>query len=415
MLSVAAAALLTFSGCGSSGGSSGGGTTPPPVSNVETLSGTLSGDMTLDATKVYEIDGEVDFTNGTLTIPAGTVIYGANPASYLAINRGAMINAVGTKEKPIVFTSKLDYDGQSSDNAQGEWGGLIILGNAYTDLGEQTYEAGTQKFGSDTHDNDTESSGHLEYVVVKHTGFAVEQDKELNGLSLGGVGSGTVIKNVAVIGSADDALEIWGGTVNIENLYLYNGSDDSLDTDLGYTGTVTNVLVQQVKVDKDTYDSAVMETGNDKDLIVTDGPITQTHVVNGTFYGVAGGISMKNDAGMTFENVKVVLDNNVTTTQEVVVNRTVDAYETDAMYAVGTGLCLKNMQDATALYAAANAKDASTTETAYTFWHDGQMVQDDTNTAGNLNVHEDDDTTCGGVDETAIWKGKKGSNDPLEQ
>jgi len=410
-LSAAAAVVLSLAGCGSSSSSSGGGDNN--ISVAEILSGTISGDMTLDATKVYEIDGEVDFTNGTLTIPAGTTLYGKTPASYLAINRGAKINAIGTQAEPIIFTSKLDYQGLSHDNAQGEWGGLIILGNAYTNLGEQTYEAGTQKFGSATHDNDTESSGHLEYVLVKHTGYEVETDKELNGLSLGGVGSGTIIKNIAIVGGADDAIEIWGGTVNVTGLYLYNGSDDSLDTDLGYTGTITNVLAQQVIVDKYTFDSSTMETGNDKDLIANNTNITQTHVVNGTFYGVGGGIYMKNDAGMTFNNVKVILDNTATPTQALIEHRTGDVYTTNKMFAVGTGICLKNEIDGTNLYSTTNAKDAN--KTAYDFWGVDKMVQDASNTSGNLNVHEDDTTTCTGVDEASIWKGKAGTNDPLEQ
>jgi len=368
--------------------------------------------MTLDATKVYEISGKVDFTNGTLTIPAGTTLYGQTPASYLAINRGAKIDAVGTLANPIVFTSKLDYEGNSHDNAQGEWGGLILLGNAYTNLGEQTYEAGDEKYGSNTHDNDGESSGHLEYIVVKHSGFEVETDKELNGLSMGGVGSGTIVKNVAIIGGADDGIEFWGGTVNVDGLYVYNASDDSVDTDLGYTGTVKNVLAQQVIVDKDTFDSSTLETGNDKDLIVGDVNITQTHIVNGTFYAVGGGIYMKNDAGMTFDNVQVVESNEVNGSMTVVKDRTGDVYTTNQMYAINTGICLKNTKDATALYATTNSKD--TAESAYDMWAVDTMIKDASDNAGNINVHEDDDTSCAGATEASIWKGMAASNDPLE-
>ena len=423
-LSGLTAALLAFSGCG--GGDSSSGTpsssssssvasssssvasssssSASSVGNTVTLKGNFAG-MTLDANKVYEIDGKVNVTSGTLTIPAGTTLYGKSPSSYLAINQGAKIHAVGTKAKPIVFTSKLDYEGKSHANAQGEWGGLVLLGRAWTNLGEKTYEAGDQKFGSATHDNDNDNSGELEYVVIKHTGFEVEKDKELNGLSLGGVGSGTTIKNVAVIGGADDAIELWGGTVNITGLYLYNGSDDSLDTDLGYSGTITNVLAVQNSVDKDTFDSSTIETGNDKLLIDNDTDITKTHVVNGTFKAVGGGIYMKNDAGMTFDNVKVILDNPVTTSQEVVKHRTEDVYNTNKMFAVNKGICLKNTQNETALFAATNSKD--TGSSAADFWP--------TKVQSSANVHENDDTTCNGADEASIWKGKAGSNDALEK
>ncbi len=418
VLSVAAAALLTFSGCG--GGSSNGGgdnsssslsssssSSSTSESNIVVLSGDIEGDTTLNANKVYEIDGKVNFKNGTLTIPAGTTLYGATPASYLAINAGAKIEAIGTKANPIVFTSKTDYEGNSADNAKGEWGGLVILGNAWTNLGVKTYEAGDQQYGSTTHDNDAESSGTLEYIVVKHTGFEVETDKELNGLSLAGVGSGTTIKNIAIIGGADDAIEMWGGTVNINGLYLYNASDDSLDTDLGYSGTVTNVLAVQVagNVDKDTFDSSTIETGNDNNVIENDTDITSTHVVNGTFKAVGGGIYMKNDAGMTFNNVKVVLNNEVTTDQAIVTHRTEDVNNINKMFATSTGICLKNSVNETALYATSNPKDEST-ETAAAFWP--------TNVQDAANVHENDDATCSGADEATIWKGKAGSYDALE-
>ena len=418
VLSVAAATLLTFSGCG--GGSS-SDTTPNTSSTSNTsstastssesgvvvLKGDIEGDMTLDANKVYEIEGKVNFKNGQLTIPAGTTLYGSTPSSYLAINAGATIEAKGTQAKPIVFTSKADYEGTSFDNAKGEWGGLVILGNAWTNLGIKTYEAGDQQFGSTTHEHDAENSGTLEYVVVKHTGFEVETDKELNGLSLAGVGSGTTIRNVAIIGGADDAIEIWGGTVNIDGLYLYNASDDSLDTDLGYSGTVSNVLAVQVagNVDKDTFDSSTIETGNDNNVIENDTDITSTKVVNGTFKAVGGGIYMKNDAGMTFSNVKIVLNNEVTPDQAIITHRTEDVNNINKMFATSTGICLVNQQQPTALYATSNPKD-ETTATAAAFWP--------TNVQDAANVHENDDTTCSGADEAMIWKGKAGSNDPLE-
>ncbi len=348
-------------------------TTPAVAINTQTAGACAPMHLTNDT--LWTINGTVDIYCD-LTVDPGTIIVGQSPASYLAINPGAKLIADGNLTHPIVFTSMEDYNGTSTQNAQGEWGGLILLGNAYTDHGVQTYEAGSETFGSSDHTNDTESSGILNYVAVKHTGFAVAKDKELNGLSLGAVGSGTTITNVAVIGSADDATEFWGGTVNINGYYLYNGSDDSLDTDLGYSGTVTNLLVQQVHLDKYTYDSAVMETGNDA---VNPGEsvddITRTHVVNATFYSVGGGISMKYDAGMTWDNVKVIMDNTNDVNQTMVKFRGENSYNTNRLYATGTGLCLKNQQNATALFADTNSKDDSTTKTAYTFWEVDQMVQ----------------------------------------
>lgn len=297
-LSLVTAVAIGFTGCGSSSTDAGVTTdnTPLPTdtttnntpSTDTTLPASITTDMHLTSDKVWLLDGKVIVSNNaTLTIDAGTTIAGNTPASFLAIAAGSKLNAIGTLDKPITFTSKKDVDGLSSDNSQGEWGGLILAGNAYTHYSNNVYEADpTINFGSADHAHDGDSSGDLEYVAIKHTGFKVSLDKELNGLSLAGVGSGTKIENIAIIGGADDAIEIWGGTVNLKNVYLYNGSDDSVDTDLGYRGTWENVLVQQVKLDSyNNHDSAAMETGNDGDTITTDDTnATQVHIINMTAY-----------------------------------------------------------------------------------------------------------------------------------
>ena len=237
--------------------------------NVQTLPASIDADLTLDAGTIYEIDGLVEVQDGaTLNIPAGTRLYGGTGQSYLAVNQGGTINANGTADNPILFTSEsdfLDNFGQSVNGraAQGQWGGLSIFGRANTNRGLQQYEAGDHSFGCDDVEvacNDADSSGSLSYIIVKHTGFEVEVDRELNGLSLGGVGSGTSISNVAVVAGSDDGIELWGGTVSITNAYVYNASDDSLDWDHGWTGSVNNILIVQETVDGDG--SRGMETDN---------------------------------------------------------------------------------------------------------------------------------------------------------
>lgn len=421
-LSALTAAAIALTGCGGGASSTPAGDstpTPTPTSISHTLTGSITEDKTLTADEPWILDGKVKVTNGArLTVEAGAIVAGKAPTSFLLIAPGSKIIAKGTEAEPIVFTSKLDADGLSAKNATGEWGGLILLGNAFTHYAENglaKYEADTtETFGSASHSKDGESSGDLEYVVIKHTGFEVEKDKELNGLSLGGVGSGTVLKNIAIVGGSDDGLEIWGGTVNIDGLYVYNAKDDSVDTDLGYRGTIKNVLVKQVLVDStNNHDSAGMEFGNDQNTITTtDANATQPNMINYTAYIKGGGISLKNDAGLIATNVKFISDKTVDFEQ--VDHRTVDAYDTDAVQVNGE-LCFKDTALTLTIdnvYAATNAKDGSTTKTANTYWNtDLASAEVNIGTAGSILI---DDDTCTGADEATIWKGKAGSTDALE-
>ena len=414
-ISAAAAAMLSFTGCGGGGGSSSGTSTNTDTCDASVidvvLPASIDADMTLDSTKVYGLEGKVNVTNNAvLTIPAGTTVAGCAAASFMVIEPGSQLNAVGTQAEPIVFTSQKDVKGQSSQNAAGEWGGLVLAGNAYTHYGVAKYEADeTVSFGSTTHDNDTESSGHLEYVAVKHSGYEVEVDKELNGLSLAGVGSGTIIKNVAIIGGLDDGLEIWGGTVNIDGLYVYNAQDDSVDTDLGYRGTIQNVLVEQVNVDStNNHDSAGMEFGNDNNTIDTDDfTATQPIIKNYTGYIKGGGFYNKYDAGFKWDNVKFVSAKTADTEQ--VHFRGEDAYTTGAKHIDGP-VCFKDTAETLTnetTFSNSNSKD-TTTNTAYAYFVTNELY------SGTGTIFVDSDTDCTGADEATIWKGKAGSNDALE-
>ena len=371
----------------------------------------------------WKLAGKTLVTNGAdLMLEPGTVVEGENPASFLAIGTGSKIHATGTEKDPIVFTSTSDKDPKgtkgdhSDDGAQGEWGGLILMGNAYTHYSKNTYEADESiHYGRTDHKYDTESSGELDYVSVKHSGYVVAKDKELNGLSLGGVGSGTSINHIAIIGGADDAVEIWGGRPNLTNVYLYNASDDSVDTDLGYRGTWTNVLVDQEKLDSyNDHDSAGMETGNDGDTINTnDSNATQTHIVNYTGHIKGGGISMKYDAGMILDNVKFISDKNSSVAQ--VVYRGPDVVNTHAMHVNGA-ICFddtKNTLTNDLTFSKKNTKIQDATKNAFTDWvtNKGKANGIMMGASGSVNV---DSTACTGADETKIWKGKAGSMDPIE-
>ena len=410
LLSVATAALV-FTGCGGGGGSSAPAPAPAPTTN--TLKGDIKANKTLTADKVWYLDGKVNVSNGaTLTIEPGTTIAGKTPNSFMVVEPGSKLNAVGTLAKPIVFTSKKDVDGNSADNKAGEWGGLVLAGNAYTHYSNNAYEADPSvKFGSSDHTHDGDSSGDLEYVLIKHSGYEVEKDKELNGLSLAGVGSGTKLENIAIIGGLDDGIEIWGGTANITGLYVYNANDDSVDTDLGYRGTIKNVLVKQVNVDKaNNHDSAGMEFGNDHNSITTDDTnATQPTIINYTGYIKGGGFYNKFDAGFKWINVKFVSEKS--TDQELIHFRGTDSYDTGAKHVDGD-VCMKDT--AVALnednaYSKSNSKDPKTTKTAYDYFASGTKQY-----VGTGTIKLDDDS-CTGADEASIWKGKAGSNDPLEK
>ncbi len=387
-----------------------------PDSAYEALPNTITSDMTLDASKVYTFSGKVNVkAPAKLTVPAGTTLAGATPSSFMVIEPGAQLIAKGTQAKPIVFTSLKDVEGNSHDNAAGEWGGLVLAGNAYTHYGVAKYEADESvEFGCDESKGiackNDQSSGDLEYVLIKHTGFEVEKDKELNGLSLAGVGSGTILKNIAIVGGLDDGIEIWGGRANIDGLYIYNAHDDSVDTDLGYRGTIKNVLVVQRDVDKaNNHDSAGMEFGNDHNTIVTDDSnATQPIMINYTGYIKGGGFYNKNDAGFKWNNVKFVSAK--TADEQMVHFRSTDAYDTGAKHIDGP-VCFKDtalvLTDDT-VYSKHNSKAPKDVKTAYDFFTTpGKLMGD----PSQIKV---DDDSCAGVNEAAVWKGKAGSNDPLE-
>lgn len=402
---------VALTGCG------GGGSSTPTTQSAAAegtakyvqenaaLKGDFSEDVTLVAGQTYAIDGEVNFLDGaTLTIPAGTTLYGKTASSYLAINAGAKIDAQGTADNPIIFTSAQDNAGTSSKDAQGEWGGLTIIGKAPIHGGTKTYEAGTQVGGgNDAADN----SGTLKYVIIKHTGFEVETDKELNGLSLLAVGSGTTISDIAVLGGADDGIEIWGGTVDLKNVYVYNAADDSLDTDSGYTGTIDNAVVVQKVVDKTNYDSSGIESGNDKDTydVSSSGDAwpTMPTLKNASLQVVGGGIYIKNDSGYKFDNVIVdvkpstVAGQTDTPDQAIVTHRTTDTVDDLSgnpygIQVIGTqGLVLNNEVTPSAIFATRTAKDdaagGNTTDPNHTssYWLNGLDLAADPYT-GNIFV-----------------------------
>lgn len=233
------------------------GTTPEAAvvmggNQICTLSGTYEEDLHLTANFDYVISGAVrigndNVSNPVLTIDPGVTTYGKSGNDFLWIDRGAQIWANGTKEAPITMTGA--GDSVATATTRGEWGGLVINGNAPingcvegADICEAAGEGQSGMFGG----NDSEdSSGSLTYLVVKYAGYQINDLDELNGIAFQGVGSGTNVDYVQVHNNQDDGVEFFGGTVNAKHLYLTGNRDDSLDWTKGWKGYVQHVVVVQ--------------------------------------------------------------------------------------------------------------------------------------------------------------------------
>lgn len=220
----------------------GGEDGPINVPTSTTLSGSINTTTTLTSDKVWTLKGYVYVTDGAKLIiqPGTTIISDISEKGALCIERGAQIFAEGTSTKPIVFTSGRPI----GERTPGDWGGVVILGRAKTNRSsEPIIEGGIGRpFGGT---NDSDNSGVLRFVRIEYAGIAAMPNSEINALTLGGVGNGTIIENVQTIYANDDAFEFFGGTVNAKNLYAYATADDDFDFDFGYTGTITNGVAKR--------------------------------------------------------------------------------------------------------------------------------------------------------------------------
>ena len=284
----------------------------------------LVGNTTYNWTKdnVYILEGLVYLEEGgVLNIEAGTVIKGkAVPSSSLIITRGAQIFAEGTAEEPIIMTSDLDDlsvtdDLTATDNQT--WGGLIMLGNA--PIGEDVLaeegipvdviegipstELRIRYGGTDPEDN----SGVLRYVSLRHGGTVLAADNEINGLTLGGVGSGTVIDYIEVFANKDDGIEIFGGTVNIRHAVVAFCGDDQYDIDESWDGFIQFAFSLQVEGPDGLGDHAFEYDGSEA---ADRSPQTIGRIYNGTFIGSgvgatntsSNGLRLREDAAAQFWN-----------------------------------------------------------------------------------------------------------------
>jgi hypothetical protein len=270
------------------------------------VSENISSSVIWTSDNTYNLQDQIYVLPGaTLTIEAGTRIASTpttGGSGSLAVCRGGKIFANGTAENPIVFTSTED-NGEWRESAN-EWGNLTLMGNAYisnsfaegnsNDFGNNQYimEGLVQEFPGDTRvfyggQDDEDSSGSLSYVSIRYGGRVVGLNNELNGLSLGGIGRGTDINHIEIMNNVDDGIEIWGGTVNLSHVNIWNVGDDSLDIDQGWRGSAQyGLIVQGFSLD------ASQGSGVGDNMVEMDGaensdaqPVTTAQISNFTMIG----------------------------------------------------------------------------------------------------------------------------------
>lgn len=252
--SVSVFAIMVIHSCDEGNGNG----TEPIVEGI-LVKDNITKNTTWTTGNVYVLDSRITVLDGvTLTIEPGVVIKGKAGtgvnATALLIARGGKLMAEGTASEPIIFTSIADEikPGEvASPNLEPElnglWGGVIVLGKAPISADEASVQiegipASDQNglYGGEVADD---NSGVIKYVSIRHGGANIGEGNEINGLTLGGVGSGTVIENIEIVANQDDGIEWFGGSVSLKNVVVWNTGDDAIDTDQAWAGTLDNFII----------------------------------------------------------------------------------------------------------------------------------------------------------------------------
>ncbi len=295
---------------------------PPVQNNNNVVTQNITTNTTWTNDNVYQLGGRIVVTAGaTLTIEPGTIIKGeagtgAN-ATALIVARGAKIIADGREDAPIIFTSVADEilpeDIESgvfaSPNLEptinGLWGGVIVLGHApISASNDQGDISQVQIEGIPTSDanglyggnNPQDNSGILRYISIRHGGANIGSGNEINGLTLGGVGNGTIIENIEIVANQDDGIEWFGGTVNVSNVVVWNVGDDAIDTDQSWSGTLDNFFI-------------ITPQGHCFELDGPEGSLVNGHVIRNGYIIASGDGGVAMDLINTDDNSVVALEN----------------------------------------------------------------------------------------------------------
>ena len=289
------------------------------IVEVPTISVThnISSNTTWETGNIYILEGRIAVLPGvTLTIQPGVIVKGregseAN-ATALMVARGGKLMAEGTSTSPVIFTSVADQiiPGEiESPNLEptvnGLWGGLLILGKAPVSAeadamqieGIPASDLNGLYGGTDPTDN----SGTIKYISIRHGGANIGEGNEINGLTLGGVGSGTIIENIEIVSNQDDGIEWFGGTVNVKNAIVWNTGDDAIDTDQSWGGTLDNFIIvnpgdecfeldgpEGIMVAKHTIRNGSAYAGNAQGLVDLD-PNSNVDMDKIYFFGLKAG------------------------------------------------------------------------------------------------------------------------------
>lgn len=296
------------------------------LSSLAAVGGTTDGELTatntiLDCSKLYILDKKIYVPSGkSLTINPGVVVKArsystADSATALTVSRGGKIFANGTENCQVVFTAEADpMDGTYALSNKGKWGGICVAGKATNNLklanngpfavgvagkicvadGLGTFEGFNStnyrdQFGADLNAGETfddnDNSGILTYLSIRHAGAILVLGGELNGLSLGSVGRGTTIDHIEIVSCADDAMEFWGGTVNVKNFATLFGNDDMFDWDDAYSGKsqfIFGIKAADTTVSADADNGFEMDADDQKSNIT---PRSHPVIYNATMIG----------------------------------------------------------------------------------------------------------------------------------
>lgn len=358
-----------------------------PKPNVTSDPNVITANTTWTADEVHELNGRIVVAAGaTLTIEPGTVIKAAPGteanASALVIAKGGKIDAQGTAQLPIIFTAKADaitpadvaagnLKGSLTSTDNGYWGGLIVLGDAPVSVKGNQISAqiegipATDANGSYGGNNVSDNSGVIKYVSVRHGGVNIGANNEINGITFGGVGNGTVVENIEIVGNQDDGIEFFGGSVNVKNAVVWNNGDDGMDTDQDWTGTVDNFYVI-------TSAGHAFELDGPEGTLASAGNFT---FKNGTVIASADGrqvdklIDIDPNTNGTLENIQFLY----VESNQVIEGNTINGEATPVLY---NNIYL-DVEDAVSNYLEVKQDDPSTTdedETKVTTFTDGSAV-----------------------------------------
>lgn len=282
---------------------------PTPSPNKLEISENITSNTTWETGKTYILKNRISVTSGNkLTIQPGVIIKGeagtgAN-ATALIIARGAQIHAEGTAAQPIIFTSIADeiqpgeIAGPNLDpNLNGLWGGVIILGNAPISADAPAVQIEgippSDQNGLYGGSNPEDNSGVVKYVSIRHGGSNIGEGNEINGLTLGGVGSQTIIEYIEIVANQDDGIEWFGGSVNVSHALVWNAGDDAIDTDQSWSGTLDNFII--INAGDECFE-----------LDGPEGAYEAEHIIkNGTVYaGNADGlVDLDDNSRLTMSNI----------------------------------------------------------------------------------------------------------------